>query len=298
MDRRWGGIVLLIAAVAAAVVLGSLHTKQVGGTAATAPPPGPPAVGDCLGVLAGYGYPFAATVVACEQAHVGEVVDVMSDGALSHATSPADSTDDETDPSIACELAAVRYMGVPDGSTWYPAATFGSYLIQPDPIAQQLGSQWLVCAVGASAADLGQGAYDGTLRDAAAGGRYPSSFAVCPLSFDNISMAQSCTSPHRLESFGTTFVGDTGRLPELTASCASWVATLTGLADPTAGGRLTAALVPTDASSSTEPATEEGAPTDQVEPGGAVYTCVVHTTGSHELTGPLLGLRGEPVPVR
>src|SRR6185312_8156119 len=250
MDRRWGGIVLLVAAVAAAVVLGSLHTKQVGGVAVTAPPPGPPAVGSCLGAMAGYGYPFQATPVSCDQAHVGEVVEVMPDGALSRATSPADASNDHGDPAAACQEAASGYLGVAQASTWYPSAAYGSYLIQPDSISQQSGSTWLVCAVGTSAADLGQGAYDGTLRDAVEGGRFPSSFAVCPLSFDNVSMAQSCTSPHRLESFGTTSVGDTGQLPELTASCASWVASLTGQADPTAGGRLTVALVPADAPSS------------------------------------------------
>jgi hypothetical protein len=41
MDPRWTGILVLVAAVAAAVVVGSLRAKLVPGAAATTPPAEP-----------------------------------------------------------------------------------------------------------------------------------------------------------------------------------------------------------------------------------------------------------------
>jgi hypothetical protein len=296
MGRRLTGVAVLVLAIVAAVVVGGFHTKQVRGAPTTAPPPDPPAAGACLGNLAGYGYPFYASEVPCDRAHVGEVVEVMPAGALARATSTADSTNDDRDPSIACQQSVIRYLGVADGSTWLPSAPVAAYLIEPDPIAAQLGSDWLLCAAGVEGADVGQGAYNGTLRDAMRTGRFPPSFAVCPVSLEHTSSSQTCTAEHSVEAFGVTTVGDTGQLPELTASCATLVTSMTGLADPTAGGRLTVALAPQVSIVATQPA-GRAAGTQTVNVSADIYVCLVHTTGSEQLTGPLLGLHGGRLPL-
>jgi hypothetical protein len=304
MDRRWAGIVLLVAAVAAAVVVGSLRSKQIAGSAAPAPISEPPAVGDCLGQLSGYGYPEVAPVVPCDQPHFAEVAAVMP-RALPEVAS-AESFDDPNSPNNACPRQTSRYLGLggeasTSESEWQPTATVGAVLIGPSELQRKMGSAWVVCAVAVGGADLPLQGYQGTLRDAAATGHYPSILATCPVSPEQLSLNQNCDYPHDMESFGyRSAKKKIGDITAATTSCAELVKRATGLSDPTAGGRMTVVVLPDETAQSYSVETPEAAgdvTIYRLTPGYG-YFCLVRATGQHDLTGPLLGLQGGPIPLK
>ncbi len=304
MDRRWAGIVLLVAAVAAAIVLGSLRTKQVPGSASAAPAPDPPSVGNCLGEFGGSNYPDQAPVVPCDRPHFAEVVAVMPD-ALPEVAS-AGSYDDPDSPINACPRETNRYLGIADDAyisdlVWHQTAQVTGTLIQPTELDRMLGSGWVACAAAVGGADLSLQPYDGTLRNAATTGHLPPMLATCPLSTEQLSLNQHCDHPHPMESFGTiTVAKKIDDLAAVTASCADLVKARTGLADPAAGGRMTVAVLQDKSTDNyvIEAPGSGAEPTTVTLTQMATYYCLVRTTGTHELTGPLLGLHGGPIPLK
>ena len=303
MDRRWAGVVLLVAAVAAAVVIGNLRSKQVAGSAAAAPLPDPPSVGVCLGQFSGFGYPAEAPVVPCDRPHFGEVAAVMP-GALPEVTS-AGAYDDPNSPNNACPRETNGYLGIAeDVSTselaWQQTAAVGAELIQPTELERKMGSAWVACAAAVGGADLPLQPYDGTLRNAATTGRYPSVLATCPLSAEQPTLNQNCDYPHEMESFGTITVQKTiDDLAAITGTCTDLAQTRTGLTDPTADGRMTVAVLQNESAKSyvVEVPSSGADPTTITPMQTITYYCVLRTTGAHRLTGPLLGLHGGPVPL-
>jgi len=304
MDRRWTGIVLLVAAVAAAVVIGSLRSKQVSGSAAPALRPGPPSVGDCLGQFTGFEYPEEAPVVPCDQPHFAEVAAVRP-RALPEVAS-AGSYDDPNSPNNACPREISRFLGIAERAStselaWQPTAEVRAALIQPNELERKLGSAWVVCAAAVGGPDLPFQPYDGTLRDAASTGHYPSTLGTCPASPEQLSLNQNCDRPHDRESFGTlTMEKKISDVTAATASCAELVKRATGLSDPTAGGRMTVSVVrdQTAVRYVVEMPDAPGGATIYAPTPGYSYYCLVRTTGKYDLTGPLLGLQGAPIPLR
>ena len=293
MDRRWTGIVLLVAAVAAAVVIGSLRSKQVSGSAAPALRPGPPSVGDCLGQFSGFEYPEEAPVVPCDQPHFAEVAAVGPGaprgglgGVIRRSEQPQQCLPpgDQPVPGIAERCVDVR-VGLATRPQQVRAA-----LIQPTELERKLGSAWVACAAAVGGPDLPFQPYDGTLRDAASTGHYPSTLGTCPASPEQLSLNQNCDRPHDMESFGTlTMEKKISDGTAATASCAELVKRATGLSDPTAGGRMTVSVVrdQTAVSYVVEMPDAPGGATIYAPTPGYSYYCLVRTTGKYDLTGPL-----------
>jgi len=300
IDRRAAGIAVLILAMVAAIVVGTRNDRSVAGRPTPSPVADPPRVGDCLtGPLAADTYPALGPTGPCDEQRYGEVIAVLPHS-LPQVLDPEfdGSTDDLTSPDAICVRKGMQFMGLsfppvqgltPDPPTWFPAASVGPGLIQPNPLAQRFGADWTACVVSVYSNLGGSTVYTGTLARVHVIRDYPPNAAICwPDPVLNENPPVSCRQPHVVEEFGSMWdVNPSVEPAALQDSCVDLVKAMTGMADPTAAGALQIRVVRT----STYQASDDQ---DTVL---AAYGCIVQADLGKLLTGPLLGLRDGPLPL-
>ncbi len=242
MDRRRSGVIVLLCAVVALLVVPRVLRPGIDGTAAAAPLPAPPPIGTCV-VLA----PRSATPVDCGQPHDGELFVTWT------ADDPARPRDRH---SPACIDALAAYPGAAAPTRlhgWEPTVfTLSTRLIRA-PRDQRVGDRaWAGCLLRPG----DQSRYDGTVLGLPAGATdRPGAFGAC--ASGSIYFRLPCTQPHTIERLGTM----SGSLPRdeaapvvadglpliladtLRESCRALAVDLLDTADPTHGGQLDVAVV-------------------------------------------------------
>lgn len=285
MDRRLSGMVVLLLAVCAAVLVPQVLRPGMAGQASAAPLPPPPPIGTCVTLNQ-----RSHTRVDCANPHDGEVFVTWT-------------ADDPARPvgrhSLACTDELADVMGTE------PARLHGWDLTVVDvatrliraPRADRAGDRgWAACLIRPADQTCYTGAVGGLSADSL---RRPGAFGSC--ASGTLYFPLPCTDPHTVERLGTitgsrpvadaTDLGSDG-LPadldaSLRASCADLARDVTGATDPTFGGRLAVEVVPSGVVAATSP-----------EPAAIAYSadCVV-TSGEVALTDSVVALGDRPLPV-
>jgi len=314
MDRRWGGVLVLVIAVVAALA-GNARAKQMTGSPVIAAIPGPPEVGACVlnppdwnsrlpagepaVAVDGTVYLSVATG-SCRPARYGEVVGVISNGLDYADPADGDKWDDPTSPDRQCSDLVDAYVGndtgpATDSAVWFPAASVGSMLLGPSALQQRFGDRWLACVAVGYAGNSDGTRYTGSVRDAMRTLRFPSALAQCLGAEPAAAVVPvDCHDPHPAELMASFYTDDprAADRAKLEASCPDIAAALTGMADPTAGGRLQVSTVTNNL-----PVYGDNGAMDPDHMVDVQSFCLIEATGSHVLTGPLLGLGGGELPL-
>ena len=274
--RSFGVLTIILAAVAAVVVSAAVH-QVTPGHAVVAAPERAPVVGDCLLTPASHvdlgGLPSSVqTLLAgCDGSRYGEVVHV--------------GTVPETEWGN-CANATRRYVGLSADMTvsWTALPPLQALVISPTWAQQADGQKWAACV--AYVGDTEVSISFAHLLDQWISASPLSECLFAP-GVTELRDAQ-CSAPHRTEVLGTVAVD--APLPDLNGSCRELAMAATRMADPTAGGGLQVqAVVTHDAS--------PGASTAGLSPTGeGTATCQITAAGAHTLTGSLLGLGTHAVP--
>lgn len=279
MPRRVTGALILLVGLTVALVLPAVVGRPIAGTAGRPPVPEPPVVGDCLTApperaaspLILPVAPATAPVAACTSGGTsfGEVV------LVTRASTPAALAAVEWDD---CGAPLQTYLGWPS-SRWRPAQSAVLALLGPDAEQVAVRQAWVACAI-----TTGPPGYPGSVRDGfgPAADRYGDCDPTRP--FDPA--PRPCDEPHDQEAIGRAVVGYDD-LAGLDQSCTDLVRQRTGLADPTAGGRLAVLVAPVDPNT---------VPPD-VSAGGQAMTCGIRVVGTGKLTASLVGIGDRPLPL-
>jgi hypothetical protein len=307
-------LVLVVAVIAA--LAGNARTKQVAGTPNIAAIPGPPEVGACVlnptdwnsrlpagdPAVAVDGTVYLSVATGpCRAARYGEVVGLISEGLDYRSPATGDKWDDPTSPDRRCSEQVGAYVGSGAGSigehtSWSPAPGVGPLLLGPSALQQRFGARWLICAVVGYAGDTNGTRYTGSVRDVLHTWRFPSALAQCLHAIPAAAsvVAVDCGDPHRVELmavFSTDDPSDADRAT-LAASCTDVASSLTGMADPTAGGRLRVSAVTNNL-----PVYGDSGAMDPDHLVDVLSFCVIQATRGRMLTGPLLGLGDGELPL-
>lgn len=196
MDRRWVGLLIIGAVLVAVPVVGRLLGPGESGTAVAEPPPGPPAIGDCIterdsaSFVAWWRTPEAvvppARAQTCDGFRFAEVVLIVADP-------PEPTSGDGQDRLVEqCAEAGSAYVGLPvaDRSGPPPLWTVASAPLPlfagPDERQQAAGQHWLACLAAPgwqvledALVDDADAGYAGTLQDSIASGRHRNRLGVC-----------------------------------------------------------------------------------------------------------------------
>ncbi|MET3803772.1 hypothetical protein ABIB25_000758 [Nakamurella sp. UYEF19] len=290
MGRRMGGMLLLVTALIALVVVAGLQRPNATGTAVPQDVPAPPTVGACL-PSAPPGEPDqyppsqllpAATFGPCAELHYGEVAQV-----LSHR------------PAVANEIVGGderTYIGLPtsiEESNWVSPINTSIVWANPTALQQAAGQQWVACIVTPGSSTP----YRGTVGQALNTGRLPAVYSSCLAGTDPHTPLVPCSSPHRSEVLGQASPRlIAGGQAHLDAMCMTYAKTLTRRADFEADGQLRARSLsehfgpsPTDSLAGLDP--------DYPSSNNSQSTCIVSATGSRLLTASLLGIGDGPLPL-
>jgi hypothetical protein len=313
MGRRRTGLVVLVVALAVAVTVSNLNPKHIAGMATVTPPPPPPAVGDCaLGPFSTAMdmtstqqssqpqpvYPHPPTG-SCHHTVYGQITAVI--------TNPARASDavdgDGQDRNYARCPGNAAYEDLPAGSDtgtayghWHVQLATNTVLISPTPRQVAIGQHWVACVIAASQAPsvgVSVSQIDQALGFPTPVGRWRHSrqvagaVGICLLTSSSSSDARDCSITHAAESFGYT----TGPFtPELAATCRALIGDLTGMTDPTAGGRLRVEVLSYNANGDLVTSTQQRKATDTSQ------ACMVNGDGRSYLKGSLLALGSHAVP--
>jgi hypothetical protein len=301
MDRRLAGIVVLILALAAVVVVPSVDGRRVAGTAVATTFPDPPAVGDCLraplpaSVLSPGPVPevrvTAADLGPCEGSVSGEVVAFWATPAIAQAA-PSSRFGGPCYPQAAefagLDVSTPRSTDVPGAPSgglvrWKPTISFQAVQVVPGEEEQRAGRTWTACLVVPS----GEPSYQGTLRNAVTEGM-PAGFSLCwnGTDLDRMPEFLPCGQPHEAELVATGWVRDrsTVTIPEVGEACAGIAGRLMGSADPTRGGQLRVV------------ADRMTAQADGRSDGPLTVACFVTSAADQQLSGSVIGLGERDVP--
>ena len=326
-EKRWFGLVLVLAALLAAAVVASGSRPAVPGLPLVAPPPGPPGVGDCLtdridpsqiylddDTSQPAAYPTELPT-PCQGAHFGEVANVLSTAPARPVVSTttysgaAGSTDqgDVVLPidalALHCQRFAEAYAGVPDSgqyetlqqipNRWFPIATIVSAVVRPSVRQVAAGQDWGACVALPSVQATADPPFTGTLKNAYQAG-YPAAdlISLCDKDDDEslIGLSQvSCRTAHRVEYFGYTQVDGQVALAALQRSCIALAAARMSSSDPTRGDSLSVRAIA--AYTAADGSTEIG-----VHEGGSAVCEVTPATPGRELAHSIANLGERPVP--
>jgi hypothetical protein len=303
MDRRLAGALVLVAALVAVLVMPSLAGRRVAGAPLASTFPDPPMVGTCLldpvpEESVNFGVPPEIAVTAasfgpCEGSIGGEVVATWAE--LSAA---------EQAPSSRlggpCYLQAASFAGLePSGRStdlpgapsggpaiWKPSIGMDAFLVVPGVREQNAGRTWRACL----AVPVARTSYQGTLRAAFTTGDMPDEFGLCwqGVDLDLLPKLVPCDEPHPAELLATGFIRDRLQAPTevIESSCVQIAARVMHTDDPTRGGVL---RVVADRHSGGSASRDDSPLT---------IGCFVTTTGEQELSGTVIGLGDDPVPLR
>lgn len=301
MDRRLAGIVLLIAALVAVIVVPSISGRRVAGSAVGTVFPPPPAVGDCLvtsfptAVRSGVPREISVTAIrfgSCDGSIGGEVVAVWPD----QSTADAANTARRAGP---CFQATASFAGLestrlttdvpgapaPGPVRWKPTIGFDPYNVVPGDAERRAGRSWVACL----AVPIGHPTYRGTLNDSFTTGSLPAEFGLCWAGedIDELPGPVPCNEPHAAELLATGWIRDRLAAPTefIDGACPAMAARLMRTDDPTRGGRL---RIISDRFTG-----------DVYSRSDAPLTigCVVSATGSQMLSGTVIGLGDRPAPL-
>ncbi len=301
MERRLAGIVVLLLALSAVVVVPALDGKRVSGTAVATMFPDPPQPGDCLRApfsrtTATPGNPPQITVTsadlgACGQTASGEVVGFWPSTAEA-ARAPSSRF------GGPCYRQAAEYAGLQSGDRstdvpgapvggpvrWKPTIGFNPYLVVPGDAEKRAGRDWVACLV----VPLGGVAYSGSLKNAFSGG-LPAQYGLCfdSSSFDALAVLLVCDRPHAVELLATGWIRDRSQvsLGGIEKACQEIASRLIGATDPTKGRVL-------EIVSDRLTMQSDGRPD-----GSLTIGCFAAAAGSAQLSGSVIGLGARPVPV-
>jgi hypothetical protein len=303
MDRRVTGIVVLVLALIAIVVLPSISGRRVPGTAVALVFADPPAVGDCSRPLpsgsvdnSGSAPEVSAAAMTfgpCSGAIGGEVVGVWP--------TPAAALADQSGSSRggvcyrqAADFAGLRAFGRTtdafgdpfDGAVyWKPTIGFDPVNIVPDPVAAAGGQTWVACLAVPTKAS----SYLGTLRNAYVSGRLPDAFGLC---WDNDDLDKEvqllpCDQPHPAELLATGWVPNRSKIlnSQIDASCRTAAGRIMRSADPSRQGAVSivADLV-----------SKDGAQTPDAP---LSVNCFATAVSPRKLSGSVVGVADGPLPM-
>ena len=306
--RRLGVGVLVVAAVVALSV-SRLLNQGLGGQAARALLPEPPAIGTCLRVEA-----RAIAEVSCDQLHNAEVVRTWPAGALPEAMASMPLNNPYTslfsidfglsgaDEFDMCWSALERYAGLGDvqptvSELWTTQDPMISYRMIASSADPTVGVwRWAACVLTSPTVQP----YVGSLRrQAGQPPDWPNEFGNCILSREDFSQVP-CGQPHQVEMLGFPSASTdadmalfAGHAAEFTAGCLDVGRALTGAADPTFGGKVHILAEPVGfVQIPVDPAAGDG-PTTFIEP----PSCFAQVAGDRLLTGTVVGLGDAALPL-
>ncbi len=301
MERRLAGLVVLLLALSAVVVVPSLDGRRVAGSAAAISFPDPPQVGDCLRspfsqTAVGPGTPAEIAVTQtdlgpCGGSASGEVVAFWEteSAARQAPTSRFGGPCYRQAAEYAGLESAGRSTDLPGAPTvgsvrWKPTIAFDPYLVVPGELEQRAGRHWVACLV----VPMGGVAYSGTLRDAFVHG-LPAQYGLCfdSADFDLLPTLLLCDQPHAAELLATGWIRDRSQmsLAEVEDACRGIAGRLIGAADPSRGNTLE---IISDRLTSQSVDRSDGPLT---------IGCFAAAGGSAQLSGSVLGLGDRPVPI-
>ena len=304
---------MLVVAVVAALA-GNSRTKVLVGTVARGPIPGPPSVGSCITGPYDYsslassdsGQPGYATAQAgpCAGEHYGEVVAIIP-GGLDYRPEFDPSSQDEPDPDdpwTPCWSEVSSFFGYETDpmesmprDRWWPTVSVGPELFAPNEMQREDGQRWLACvAIGIS--DGAAARYSGSLAGVMTTLRAPLPLAVCldgvPSADEGGGIMAPCERPHLAEQFAAIYPDQDHPDPAPTASdCERLIRAMTGMPDPTAGGRLDITVT------TVRERFYSGEAEDAEQFTGNSRYCLLVARNGVSLTGPLLGLGDDAVPI-
>ncbi|MEJ7650819.1 MAG: hypothetical protein WKF57_17535 [Nakamurella sp.] len=292
--RRLTGLTVIAVAVIAMMLVTVGRRREVPGAAVVPPPP---QIGNCLSTLVtdqvwqGMNEGEVPVLVSapCEGIRAGEVVSVDDKRAYSQ---------------LNCWTPTMAYLGLPSedepvghsGTIWTSSSAVMTYTFGPSPLQVAAGQLWSACVVlGVDSEEFRPQPFSESPRNAAVrGGAAFDVFAFCS---DSALATTSvpCSGRHRYEFVASGFNLDASEAASLD-SCKAAASRLTGLADPSAGGRLRIELV---AYTYDESASEPRRTTyHQARTSGGGVTCTVSPAAPDELlTSTLVGLGKRPLPI-
>lgn len=307
MNRRVGGVLILLLAAVGAVILSGLTTRLIAGTPIPMSVPEPPGVGDCLleqldlgtgsadGVLSIPG----ARIGSCALGNFGEVIAVKP-----HFPKLRWDSSEMMNPKVVALMGCpdgLAYLGLPGIDSngllagWSPAIYVRVGLVSPDVRQQAAGQDWVACvAVGFDNAAGIPHRYPGRLRNAFADRSLPPTLGACARRSGLEDAIFSCAAPHGYQVLGSADIKVAGSDDvAATASCRTLATRLTGMPDLTAAGRLRLVVHILRSDSDGNPV-PKGRPTGAG--GGGNVSCGIETVGTARLTGTLLALGARAVP--
>lgn len=307
---------LFAVALIALLVASAIKGKRIPGVAQSVPIPGPPTAGQCLESAPVVGtdpHPFPvrtfdpALLVPCTEKHTLEVVLVVPDQMSALDSASQQSPDGEIDPALGrlteqCFLATNRYLGFGDELPATPGQwqlvfpRVNSLLLRPSDLQQRVGQRWAGCVLTGYEPILGENSYPEpramsvSMVQAGVGGPATDLVTWCqaaaPHESPEYSKTIDCDQPHRSELIGSFYPltkADVRTGEQLARTCDTFAHKLVGTALPPDVLRTTALR---------DGGTVGGPDGDEF----AVWSCIVHTTGSRTLSGSLVGLNGRPIP--
>ncbi len=318
-SRRTSGALLITLVIVGALAAAGLTNRGVPGLATMAPIPDAPKAGSCVldPIVGGDGYdlveigdgvarvgPYAQqTFGDCRTAHFGELVQVFA-----HRTHTVAVATDPTQPPFAqpveltrCSLAAEAFIGGLDITAspgqfgdWQPVTSASSALVDPSPLQQAAGQDWVACVVG-EAPNQGSGTgsvqpYIGTLRNALATGQRDQ-YGQC-YADEMFSQTVPCRQPHLFETFGLQAVRRPLSLSIAQDTCRNLVLATTKRPGLLEEGPVSTVITSFD---SFGQAVVPLPPTIRV---GTLISCAISARPDQSLVGSLLDIGKAPLPVR
>ena len=309
-------MLVLVVAVLAALV-GNARTKHVAGSAVRGQVPGPPSVGECLlespGVAVsgafggdpssgyastdGTGYP-SLRLGSCSGRPFGEVAGVVTDGP-DRRRSYQEAWGDPSSPESQCSDMVNAYLGTPEDSDvppqWGPAPSSTLVLVGPSDLQRADGQHWLGCvAAGVDGTGMPTG-YAGTVHGMMRTLRFPPELAQCLAVQPSTAgvTAVDCGQPHKAELLAISYADDSRPVQpdDAERSCVELARSMTGLAHPTAAGRIQVRVIAVPLPP--DPNTRDTSTANPTQ-----WYCTIEPKGDNVLTGPLLGVGDGPLPVR
>jgi len=298
--ERLAGVLLLVAVVLGSVLFARIDGRRVAGVATAVPGATAPSVGDCVAGVAGpltvptrAAFPPSSLSVAsvgetsvtysdCSGEHVGEVVAYrltpVTDG------EPSKELDNAWCQDVGAGYQSMmqwRFRGATSG-LWQPSTNQRFVAI----LSASTEGSWGACAVLAPGLEL----YPGSFVESMSGQQAPPPFGLCR-SGDHADRWVSCSSPHRVQEFGVAVeAGMSSR--EAVAACGELIKAMSGMPDVNAGGLLKVQVV----GGNTEAGGGDFGDAD-LDPDSTFGRCRLIVVGPHQLTGTLLGIGANELPL-
>ena len=312
MGRQGTGLVALLLALCVAIVVPNLAPQRIRGAATLSPPPPPPVAGSCvlqafdLTSVALSGptglqpvYPQPSTGPCHGQGVVyGQISAVIADPSYpllldSSGQDPTDARCPGAGP--AEDLPAGSDAGTSYGH-WHVGLLTATVVIEPTARQAAAGQHWLACAIAVTQSR--STTVSPYLLNQARGLSAPISqwrrsrpvaqaVGQCLITSSSIDSTTDCSITHAAESFGDTTSPLTRSLID---SCRILIGNLTGMPDPTAGGRLHLQVLSYDTNGNQVTATAQQTSTDTGQ------VCMIDGGGRTYLKDTLLALGDQPVP--